>query len=215
MKASEIEIGAVYRTTVGKTETNVRIDEELEDGGWVGANLKTDRTVRIKDARKLKERIEDANQEEDVSTTVDAVQEGNLEQGIKVPTKRVKKKLSKGERAALRAQSQADQENARLREEREDSSAGMTASEQAMVDSGGERPKKMGCLDAAAHVLKQANEPLASGQMMEQILEQGLWVTAGRTPAATLYSAILREIQRKGADARFVRADRGKFTLNQ
>lgn len=135
MKASEIEIGAVYRATVGKAETNVRIDEEHEDGGWVGTNLKTNRTVRIKDARKLKERIEDVNQAEDVSAAVEAVQEGNLEQGVKVPTKRVKKKLSKEERAALRAQSQADQENARLREEREDSPTGMAASEQAMAES--------------------------------------------------------------------------------
>ena len=33
----------------------------------------------------------------------------------------------------------------------------------------------------------------------------------GKTPAATLYSAILREITTKGTSSRFVKSDRGKF----
>jgi hypothetical protein len=36
----------------------------------------------------------------------------------------------------------------------------------------------------------------------------------GKTPHATLYSAILREIQKKGDDARFRKAERGRFILN-
>jgi hypothetical protein len=34
-----------------------------------------------------------------------------------------------------------------------------------------------------------------------------------KTPAATIYSAILREMQKKGDDARFRKAARGKFEL--
>ena len=34
---------------------------------------------------------------------------------------------------------------------------------------------------------------------------------AGKTPAATLYSGILREIQTRGAEARFQKVERGKF----
>lgn len=75
------------------------------------------------------------------------------------------------------------------------------------------KPKRMGCLDAAAQVLGEAGDPLTCGQMMEHILEKRLWTTTGKTPAATLYSAILREIQRKGDQARFILAERGKFTL--
>lgn len=45
--------------------------------------------------------------------------------------------------------------------------------------------------------------------------ENGYWTSpGGKTPAATLYSAILREIQRKGADARFKKVERGLFTTN-
>jgi hypothetical protein len=35
----------------------------------------------------------------------------------------------------------------------------------------------------------------------------------GRTPAGTLYSALLRELQTKGEQARFVKVGRGKFAL--
>jgi hypothetical protein len=41
-----------------------------------------------------------------------------------------------------------------------------------------------------------------------------MWTTKGKTPAATLYAAILREIQKKGSEARFKKVDRGQFALN-
>ena len=42
--------------------------------------------------------------------------------------------------------------------------------------------------------------------------EQGLWTSpAGKTPHATLYAAMLREINAKGADARFRKVERGQF----
>ena len=73
--------------------------------------------------------------------------------------------------------------------------------------------KRPSGLDAAAQVLKDAKAPLTTKEMVEQMLSKGLWTTAGKTPAATIYSAILREINTKGADARFRKADRGKFEL--
>lgn len=48
---------------------------------------------------------------------------------------------------------------------------------------------------------------------MERALAQGYWQSEGKTPAATIYSAILWEIQKKGDDARFRKAARGKFEL--
>ncbi len=43
---------------------------------------------------------------------------------------------------------------------------------------------------------------------------KGYWTSpGGQTPHATLYSAILREINSKGDAARFTKADRGQFTL--
>ena len=72
--------------------------------------------------------------------------------------------------------------------------------------------KKVSCLDAAARVLAEAGEPLNAKQMIEAITTKGYWSSpAGKTPHATLYSAILREINVKGNDARFQKTERGKF----
>jgi len=50
--------------------------------------------------------------------------------------------------------------------------------------------------------------------MIEAMATQGLWSSpGGKTPHATLYSAIIREIGLKGETARFVKAERGRFTL--
>ncbi len=42
---------------------------------------------------------------------------------------------------------------------------------------------------------------------------KGYWTTKAPTPADTQYSALLREIQKKGAEARFKKVERGVFTL--
>jgi hypothetical protein len=42
---------------------------------------------------------------------------------------------------------------------------------------------------------------------------KGYWTSpGGKTPPATRYSALLREIQTKGDHSRFRKADRGRFT---
>ena len=77
-----------------------------------------------------------------------------------------------------------------------------------------EKAKKMSALDAAAKVLGESKEPLNSKQMIEAMATKGYWTSpGGKTPHATLYAAILREISVKGKDARFKKTDRGHFTL--
>ncbi len=74
---------------------------------------------------------------------------------------------------------------------------------------------KLSALDAAAKVLAEASEPLNTKQMVEAMATKKLWTSpGGKTPHATLYSAILREINTKGNDARFQKTERGKFTAN-
>jgi len=68
------------------------------------------------------------------------------------------------------------------------------------------QPKKPGCLDAAVQVLAEAKKPLRADEMVKRMLAKGLWKTKGKTPEATLYAAIIREIGAKGKAARFRRA---------
>jgi hypothetical protein len=203
MKKNEIKIGHTYSAKVTDKVVPVRIDAEHASGGWTATNLVTNKTVRIKSAQRLRE---------EVKADADAA-----------PAKRpVKKKLTADERKALQAQHKADQENARARNERAKAKDGMTASERAMAESAPkkgkgvakpDKPKKLSLIDAAAQVLAKSDAPLNTKQLVEQVTVQGLWTPgAGKTPAATLYSAILREMQNKGDQARFAKVERGKFT---
>ena len=82
------------------------------------------------------------------------------------------------------------------------------------VKKAGSAKKKLSALDAAAKVLGEATEPMASKEMIEAMATKGYWTSpGGKTPHATLYAAIIREINTKGADARFVKTDRGRFAL--
>jgi hypothetical protein len=71
---------------------------------------------------------------------------------------------------------------------------------------------KMSCIDAAAKVLSEKGEPMNCKEMIEEMATKGYWTTpGGKTPHATLYSSIAREIRDKGKESRFKKADRGKF----
>ncbi len=69
-------------------------------------------------------------------------------------------------------------------------------------------------LDAAARVLGESKQPMRCLEMIDVILKKSSWTTKGKTPAATLSAAIGREIQSKGADARFRKVERGRYAVN-
>jgi hypothetical protein len=74
------------------------------------------------------------------------------------------------------------------------------------------KDKKPSALDAAAKVLGETGKPMTCPEMIEVMTAKGYWTSpGGKTPQATLYSAIAREITAKGAHSRFVKAERGKF----
>ena len=81
--------------------------------------------------------------------------------------------------------------------------------------NGDAKPKKLSALDAAAKVLSESKEPLNTREMIEAMAAKKLWTSpGGATPHATLYSAILREINAKAKDARFKKTERGHFAFN-
>jgi hypothetical protein len=75
---------------------------------------------------------------------------------------------------------------------------------------------KMSAIDAAAKVLTESRKPMNTKAMIEAMAAKGFWTSpGGATPWATLYSAIAREISTKGADARFVKVERGQFAAKK
>jgi hypothetical protein len=78
------------------------------------------------------------------------------------------------------------------------------------------KPPQLSAVDAAAKVLAETGQALTCPELIAAMAEKGHWTSpAGRTPAATLYAAVLRELQAKGASARFMKVDRGKFAINR
>jgi hypothetical protein len=74
------------------------------------------------------------------------------------------------------------------------------------------KPGKLSALDAALKVLVETGQPMNCQEMITAMAAKGYWSSpGGKTPAATLYSAILRELSTKGNDARFQKTERGKF----
>ena len=86
------------------------------------------------------------------------------------------------------------------------------ASPPALETSAATTAKKLSALDAAAQLLAETGEAMTCLEMIQAMAARGSWTSpAGKTPQATLYSAILREIKTKGIDARFKKTERGKF----
>ena len=71
-----------------------------------------------------------------------------------------------------------------------------------------------GALQGAYEVLKTAAEPMSCKALVETMAQRQIWSSpGGKTPQATLYAAITREIADKGRLSRFAKAGRGLFTL--
>lgn len=74
-----------------------------------------------------------------------------------------------------------------------------------------DKPKRTSALDAAIQVLAKAKAPMSAKELIAEMEAKGLWKSpGGKTPDATLYAAMIREINGK-KDSRFKKVEAGKF----
>ncbi len=187
MKSSEVKVGTVYRVKVSGSVQDVRITGENPHGGWDGLNVATNRKVRIKSAQRLRA----------------------------VAGKRPAKRKTIMSLAEYEAEAKATDVGPRAKKVAKP--AGKRDTGKRAANAG--QPKRLSILNAAVKVLKEraaADGPLTCTQMVERMTAKGYWSPArgGKTPANTLYSAVLREIKTKGEDSRFEKVERGKFSLS-
>ena len=72
--------------------------------------------------------------------------------------------------------------------------------------------KKLSALDAAAKILAETGQPMTCKELIGAMAAKGYWTSpGGKTPDATLCSALLREIKMKGEQSRFLKAGPGRF----
>ena len=208
MEKHEVEIGGTYSCKIGRNAVEVTIESERTDGGW-DATTEAGKQIVIRSEARLR---------------------GAAPQGARVAPAPVEAaqdaKAKKGRDTAQQAAPQADERACYVChkpiKDGQAQAIGKGLCRHKACDPveppAGTKPKakragKTSLLDAAIQVLGETGQPMNAKDMVEAILAKGVWSTKGKTPASTLYASILREIQKKGDDARFVKTDRGKFAL--
>jgi hypothetical protein len=142
--------------------------------------------------------------EERVPLVGRAVEAGKGRSSIKGKAKAQAKRGTESEALAAPA-SQASETPAPSTEPRTSNSRGLPKAK-------GE--KKRSCLDAAAKLLAETGQPMTCQELIAAIAAKGYWTSpAGKTPQATLYAAIVREIRTKKEHARFRKTVPGRFAL--
>ncbi len=197
MRKDEVQVGKVYAMKVSGDIVPVKITGEKWSGdkhtGWVGTNTKTNRGVRIKSAQRLRGEVgggggggggggKQERQDHEAPTPKELANTAEVE------------KVTKGKKpAAAKAPKPA----------KEPKPAKAPKSTTA---------KRVSALDAAAQVLAASSVPMRAIEMIAAMEAKGLWKSpGGKTPEATLYAAIIREIAAKGDKARFKKHERGVF----
>ena len=222
MKKNEVKIGGIYTAKVTNRLVQVRIDAASRYGGWDATNLVTKKKIRIKSPAKLraaadgdtskpkakkakattKAKVED---EPNTAQTVESQAQPEAATsvcpncgGTEVDDEGDCKKCHEPDIANQTPAAEKPKKKTRAKKEQSD------------------KPKRTSGLDAAAKVLEEIGQPMNAKEMVEAALAKNYWKSpGGKTPHATVYSAIIREIAVKGSESRFCKTERGKFALNK
>ena len=202
MKKNEVKIGGVYTAKVTDKVVEVRIDAESRHGGWEATNLATGKKVRIKSPARLREAVGG-----DGSATGTKKAKGGKKAKAQPETQPAQTSAPTGGDVATQAT--PTEVGANDNKPAETQKADKPKRARAKKEP---KEKRISGLDAAAKVLEESGQPMTTKEMVEAAEAKGYWKSpGGKTPHATVYSAIIREIKIKGTDARFRKAERGKF----
>ena len=187
MKKAEVKIGGKYYANVSGNRCEIQIDAEKPRGGWDATNLATGKKILIKSAQRLLGEVGAKRGRAKVTT------EGNV---TVVENEPATVETIGGESstavAVLKKPRKAKTESTETRDAGE---------------------KRLSCVAAALKVLGESSEPMNAQELITAMETKGYWTSpGGKTPHATLYSAILRDLA-KGDDSKFVKTERGRFPV--
>lgn len=193
MLKKEIKVGSTYSAKISNKLARVRLVETAR-GGWNATNLDTGKPCHIKSAAKLR-RCLDPKDETPTAPPAVVVTKAEYE----------------GQEAAPVAPGATTTPEPATEPTPEEKPAKAKRTPKPKAEKA---PRKASGLDLAAAALKHAKAPLDAGAITQAVLAAG-WETKGKTPAATLYAAIVREITAKGDQARFAKTARGHFEYHE
>jgi len=209
MKKNEVKIGGEYIAKVSDKLTTVRITGESRYGGWDAVNQTTGKKVRIKSAAKLRGKAIKPGKKHAEAGLVEAAK-GLQVGGTPVYTP------AQDTPAEACTEAPGDDGGPGGEETAEPKAKATKTTGRPTGQHGATGEKRQSLLDVAAHLLSLGTgRPMTCGDIVKLAIEKDLWQPqrGGKTPDRTLYSAILREINTKGKDSRFQKAERGKFQL--
>jgi len=195
MKKNEVKIGKTYTAKVTDKVVPVRIDA-AKGTGWSATNLATGKKIYVKSAQRLRGEYKGK-----------AKPAGKAKGGGQKPPK---PEAQGGGAATTSPTSPTDAKRAAGAAKPAKDAKAATRAKQ-----GEPKAKRPSGLNAAARVLAESKKPLGAKEIVEVAFAKGYWKSNGKTPHATVYSAMIREIAAKGKDARFKKASRGKFKANK
>jgi hypothetical protein len=179
-----IQIGMVYSARLGKSFTPVRVLERIPGGRWKIQNL-ADTAAK--------------------PFTVKA----DLLKGDGKTLEEAKAAIEQAKATKAADEKQSNQASQSIKETPSVQPAPKGRKQPAKAKV----PGKMSGLDAVAKVLRETGKPMNTADMVKTALDKGYWFTGGKTPASTIYAAIITEIAKKGDKSRFRKVDRSLFEL--
>jgi hypothetical protein len=216
MQKNDVKLGGVYLAKVTNKLVQVRIEAESRYGGWDALNLATNKKVRIKSAQRLRAAVGDdsAKKGKGVKKAKDAAEP----QPVETSTPTVEDVAAATVEGACpncgSTERDEDGDCVECHEPKVGGKAGRKP--RAKKPSVEKKPKRMSGLDAAAKVLQETGEAMNVKDIIAAAEEKGYWRSpGGKTPSATVYSAIIRECAAKGGESRFRKTERGKFATNR
>lgn len=225
MKKRDVKISGVYIAKVTNKLVQVRIDAVSKYGGWTAINLATQKSVRIRSASRLRGEAGEQKKAGNKKTKRNgkpATMAGGDQRAAHtlVGTTEPALKAKTVPNACPNCGDTEIDEDGDCVKCHEPEVAGKTAEAQATVRPRSLKdrranPKRLSGLDAAAKVLADTGVPMNVKEIVAVAFVKGYWKPAGRTPSATLAAALIREIAKKGSQARFCKSERGKFVLNR
>jgi hypothetical protein len=214
VKKQDVRTGATYLAKVSGQVVPVKIVQEKWRGdqhtGWVGTNTETGRSVYIKSAQRLRALVRGAEGEAPAKATkieppVPA-HAGDVGHGG-VPSEPVGTSAVAATPVPPAATSGGKAKKSKGGGKARGGQKGKKTKAKQSAKN-----KPLSALGAAAAVLAQAKKPMRVSEILAEMEAKNLWKSkAGKTPEATIYAAIIREIRDKGVDSRFEKKDRGLF----
>jgi hypothetical protein len=239
MKASAIQINKSYQVSVGRGTTIVKVlDINPKTGAWI-CETQNGKDIAIGDAKRFLKAIDDGvgkkkgkpkkagiqplppepEAEPEAATSPASKPEGEpvtdtetLER-LRKAVKEADKKLRTAKNARQYGfidQSKLDEANAEYVD-----ACKVLKDAGGNVGSGGRCLGQMSGKNAAYRVLCETGMSMTGRQICEMALDNGYWEPLGETPEATIVSAMLTEMKRKGDASRFIRTGKGLFAARQ